>query len=193
MHLQTFVQCLHQHTPLHTLLLEHRRELQHLFEDYAKYKAQVCRQIYADLPGWKDRQTETEQAWKQQYDSSTELIDTPALLTKTISPILARSQAIQTYSTERVYKSARVWLKEYLQNVQRQQEMRQNHVHVWNDKKKCKMPLTHCQCSDDSSKCKAGFPRTAWLIDKPVVLCKGFLKKRGMPYSGKKNMVGSVH
>ena len=55
------------------------------------------------------------------------------------------------------------------------------------------MPLTHCQCSDDSSKCKAGFPRTTCLIDKSVVLCKGFLKKRSMPYSGKKNMVGSVH
>ena len=123
-----------------------------------------------------------------------ELIDTPAVLTKISTPTLTRSHAIQTYSTERMHKSARIWLKKYLQNVQRRQEMRQNHVHVWNDKKKCKMPLTHCQCSDDSSKCKAGFPRTTWLIDKSVVLCKGFLKKRSMPYSEKKkNMVGSLH
>ena len=118
-HFQIFVQCLHQHTPLHTLLLEHRAELQRLFEDYAKYKAQVCRQIYEDLPGWQDRQTETEKAWKQQYDTSMELIDTPAFLTKISTPTLTRSQGIQTYSTNRMYKSARVWLKKYLQNVQR--------------------------------------------------------------------------
>ena len=122
-----------------------------------------------------------------------ELIDTTAFVTNVSTPTLTRGQGIQTYATNRMYKSARVWLKKYLQNVQRRQEMHQNHVHVWNDKKKCKMPLTHCQCSDDSSKCKAGFPRTTWLIDKPVLLCKGFLKKRSMPYSGKKNMVGALH
>ena len=118
-HFQIFVQCLHQHTRLHTLLLEHRAELRRLFEDYTKYKAQVCRQMYEDLPGWKDRQTETEKAWKQQYDSNMELIDTPALLTKIVTPTLTRSQAIQTYSTERMHIRARTWLKKYLQNVQR--------------------------------------------------------------------------
>ena len=63
-------------------MLEHRAELQRLFEDYAKYKAQVCRQIYEDLPGWQDRQTETEKTWKQQYDTSMELIDRPPFLTQ---------------------------------------------------------------------------------------------------------------
>ena len=44
-HFQIFVQCLHQHTPLHTRLSEHRADLQALFVNYAKYKAHVCRQI----------------------------------------------------------------------------------------------------------------------------------------------------
>ena len=43
-HFQVFVQCLHQHTPLHTLLEEFRSTLPELFNDYAKYKARVCRQ-----------------------------------------------------------------------------------------------------------------------------------------------------
>ena len=88
-----------------------------------------------------------------------ELIDTPALLTKSTSPSSRCTPVMKTSSKARMYKSSRVWLKKYLENVQRRQEMRQNHVHVWNEKKKCKMPLTHCQCSDDASKCKAGFPR----------------------------------
>ena len=64
-HFQVFVECLHQHTPLHTLLLEYRSELAALFVEYAKYKAQVCRQVYGDLPGCQCRQTETESAWNQ--------------------------------------------------------------------------------------------------------------------------------
>ena len=75
----------------------------------------------------------------------------------------------------------------------RRQEMRQNHVHVWNEKKKCKVPRTHCQCPDDPMKCKAGFPRTTWKVNKTLLLCKGFLKERKMPYTGKKNLIGSVH
>ena len=60
-------------------------------------------------------------------------------------------------------------------------------------KEKCKMPLTHCQCPDDPTKCKACFPRTAWKVNKTLLLCKGFLKERKMPYTGKKNLIGSVH
>ena len=52
-------------------------------------------------------------------------------------------------------------LKSYLVHVQRLQEMRPCHVHVWNEKKKkCKMPLTHCQSAENSATCKAFFPRT---------------------------------
>ena len=164
-HFQIFVQCLHQHTPLHTLLSDHRPKLKELFENYAKYKRQVCRQMYEDLPEWKERQEETEQAWKNQYEGNIDLIDTPTMLTK-LSSRLDRCRAMNSAPSERSRKLARKWLKRYLQNVQRRQEMRQNHVHVWNAKKKCKMPLTHCQCSDDYTKCKAGFPRSTWLVEK---------------------------
>ena len=191
-HFQIFVQCLHQHTPLHTLLAQHRPELKELFVNYAKYKQQVCRQVYEGLSAWKTREAETEKAWKDQYENSTDLIDTPKLLL-TRSSRLDRCRAIGAGPSKHSYKIARAWLRQYLQNVQRRQEMRQNHVHVWNDKKKRRMPLTHCQCADDPTKCKAGFPRTTWLVDKALVLCRGFLKKRCMPFTGKKNMIGSLH
>ena len=140
-HFQVFLECLHQHTPLHTLLSEHRSELAALFVEYAKWKAQVCRQVYEDLPGWQSRQTETESAWKEQYENSMDLIDTPAFLTKLTSASSKCTPVTETSSKARMYKSSRVWLKKYLQNVQRRQEMRQNHVHVWNENKKCKMPF----------------------------------------------------
>ena len=184
LHMQVFVQCLHQHTPLHTLLEKIRSTLPHLFNDYAKYKAHVCRQIYEDPDMWKARQQETEAAWKTQYEASTELIDTPEYL---------KHNKAKENSTASITKAAQKWLKSYLMHVQRRQEMRQNHVHVWNDKSKCKMPLTHCQKADNPMKCKAFFPRTKWLVEKTLVLCKAFLKKRDMPYTGKKKIVGSLH
>ena len=63
LHVQVFVQCLHQHTPLHILLEEFRSTLPRLFNDYAKYKAHVCRQKYEDPDVWKARKDDTEIAW----------------------------------------------------------------------------------------------------------------------------------
>ena len=44
-----------------------------------------------------------------------------------------------------------------------------------------------------SHEMQSRFPRTTWKVSKIVLLCKGFLKKRKMPHTGKKNLVGSVH
>eukprot|EP00973_Karenia_brevis_P088586 12282579-Karenia_brevis.AAC.1 len=40
--------------------------------------------------------------------------------------------------------------------------------------------------------CKSFFPRTQWMIDKSIIACQGFLRKRGLPASGKKNLEGSL-
>jgi hypothetical protein len=177
-HFQVFVQCLHQHTPLHTLLQDFRSTLPDLFNDYAKYKAHVCRQKYEDPDAWKARQSDTESAWKTQYESSVELLETPEYLKTAFENPHAGDKKAGARSSIHSEASARKWLQSYLASVQRRQEMRQNHVHVWNAKKKCKMPLTHCQSSDNPAKCKAFFPRTKWLVEKTLVLCKGFLNKQ---------------
>eukprot|EP00973_Karenia_brevis_P040537 5605463-Karenia_brevis.AAC.1 len=45
-----------------------------------------------------------------------------------------------------LWKKAQQWIKEHLfVRGQRGQELRQNHVHIWNDKRQAYMPLTHCQ------------------------------------------------
>ena len=55
------------------------------------------------------------------------------------------------------------------------------------------MPFTHCQSVDNVMKCKAHYPRTKLLVDDTVVLCKGVLQEKEMPWAGKKNLQGALH
>ena len=188
-HMQVFVQCLHQHTPLH------RHRMSELVKDYCTYKNHTCKQTYADLAGWEKRRDETEKAWPN-YVDCLDLISTPASLKVTSQKSLLFnvrwSQAV--VEQKNLEQEATEWLHNYLfVNVQRRQELRQNHVHVWNEHKGMRMPLTHCQSPDNVMKCKAHYPRTTWLVDESLVLCKGFLQDRHMPWTGKKNLQGALH
>ena len=55
------------------------------------------------------------------------------------------------------------------------------------------MPLAHCRRADNPKLCKADFPRTKWLTDKAVVLCHGLLRRMGMPATGRRNKLCSLH
>ena len=70
--------------------------------------------------------------------------------------------------------------------------MKQHHVHTLNSEGN-RVPLTHCKRLDNPKLCKAGFPRTDRLIDKPVVLCQGLLHRMKMPSGGRRNMTGALH
>ena len=72
------------------------------------------------------------------------------------------------------------------------QEHRQHHIHIPNEKGE-RLPLTHCRRKDNPKVCKADFPRTKWLTASPVVLCKCLLDEMGMPSSGRRNKIGSLH
>ena len=106
------------------------------------------------------------------------MIDTPEYLKLACDDTQATKDKATALGTAAAATTGGKWLKSYLAHVQRRQEMRQNHVHLWNEKKKCKMPLAHCQSADNPAKCKPFFPRTKWLVDKTLVLCKAFLKQR---------------
>ena len=79
-----------------------------------------------------------------------------------------------------------------MEHVQTMQEMKQNHVHTLNAKGE-RVPLTHCRRSDDPKKCKADFPRTLWMIDQPVVLCQGLLRRMRLPCGGRRSKLGALH
>eukprot|EP00959_Pyramimonas_sp_CCMP1952_P261206 5461141-Pyramimonas_sp.AAC.1 len=63
MHVQVFVQCLHQHAPLHELLQLPTDLLKGPVEEHKRYKRNVSRQEHADVEGWRGRKTEVEKEW----------------------------------------------------------------------------------------------------------------------------------
>lgn len=171
-HGQLHIECLHQHTPLIEVMqiVAQRRDI---VPAYLRFKQHVCREEYEDLRGWQEeRQVPTEAAWPE-YRDSVALVSCRRYL---------RSNTDGTS-----------WLDTYLKDhVQSIQEMKQNHVHTLNSKGE-RVPLAHCRRADNPKRCKGDFPRTLWIIKKAVVLCKGLMKKMGMPLGGKRNRVGSLH
>ena len=86
------------------------------------------------------------------------------------------------------------WLAKYLgQHVQQIQELKQHHVHVWDEEKKEYVVLEHCRSKEKRNECKSHFPRTKWLIAQCVVLCRGLLQQMDMPSGGRKNLTGALH
>ena len=184
-HIQLFVQCLHQHTPLVEVLASMKSDGADITAKYLRYKQTVSRQEYYDKDLAEKRLPDVESSWPE-YKASKLLISRPKYLTHRDS------------DNENATASARVlsgknWLFQFLGcHVQRLQEHKQHHVHLPNEQG-VRMPLTHCKRVDDPKKCKADFPRTKWLVDSAVVLCKGLLHRMDMASSGRRSKLGSLH
>ena len=71
--------------------------------------------------------------------------------------------------------------------------LKQHHVHLLNEETQEREPLQGCRRKDNPKLCKANFPRTQWLIEKPVVVCQGLARKMDMAISGKRSKLGSMH
>ena len=116
-----------------------------------QYKAHVCRQMFGEdgaLESWEQgRRKEVESSWPE-YREKTQLLEVPAYmgdapLTQSLKARLERGQA---------------WLGHYLQrHVQRLQELKQHHVHIWDDEKKEYKVLEHCKSKDKKNECKSHF------------------------------------
>jgi hypothetical protein len=145
-----------------------------IVQKYCRFKAHVCRQVYADVELATDRLPEREAAWPQNEKTKL-LVSRPTYL----------SQRDNVIAQEERASAGREWLKTNLQHVQTIQELKQHHIHLPNEKGE-RLPLTHCKRPDNPMKCKGDFPRKSWLIDKAVVLCKGLLDRMGLPSWAKK-------
>lgn len=169
---------------------------------YLKYKAHVCRQVYANADLANERLAEKETAWPE-YETSCALVSRPEYLTRRDNtPLVTFANAFvqnsHTASSDSSLLSSRLvqgqaWLKQHLGvHVQELQEYKQHHVHLPNEKGE-RVPLTHCRRPDNPSKCKSDFPRTLQLIERAVVLCHGLLAKMSMPSCGRRSKLGSLH
>lgn len=159
-----------------------------------KYKAHVCRQVYADPDKAQAQRESREKAWPE-YPDELVLVSIPAYLSQRDEEEPPTQHSLPTNKPlERVAtESAKAWLAEYLgEHVQTLQELKQNHVHVPNAKGE-RVPLAHCRRADNPKLCKGDFPRKKWLIEKPAVLCPGLLRRMEMPASGRRNFIGGLH
>ena len=172
-HGQVHVACIHQHTPLIDIMAQLQDNKPTLVSEYLRYKAHVCREVYENVTEWNaSKREEVEEAWPE-YKHFTDLVSKPHYMSSELDP------------TE--------WRKAYLcMHVDRIAQLKQHHVHVRNSKGE-RVPLTHCQRADDPRKCKGDFPRTAWFIETPVVLCPGLMQRMNLPTGGRRNRLGSLH
>ena len=78
----------------------------------------------------------------------------------------------------------------YQTAVQVKLSHQQHHMHSWDPKHKCYVPLPACQKKDAPNKCKHGFPKT--LCDVARVVCRGNARKFRQSTAGRRNALGCV-
>ena len=183
-HSQLFVQCLHQHTPLVEIMeLLKKREGAGIVAAYLEYKQHVCRETYAKKGSKLETRLESaEKAWPE-YETDTTLTAAPQY----------RRGNIDKAGDDHI-DEARRWKNSYIDSdVQKLQERRQHHVHIYNAETGEREPLPACRRKDNPGKCKSDYPRDMWLIDHAVVLCQGLLTLMGLPCSGRRTKIGALH
>lgn len=185
-HGQGFLQCLHQHQPLNVLFDVLQTGGRHLVQDYLKFKAHVSRETYADPELFLSRMDEREKLWPK-YEHSTLFLSSPSYLRRGLD-------GVNTVSDAECLQEGKEWLHTYLaEHVQRLQECKQHHVHPISQRTGVREPLTHCRKKDNPKLCKAGYPKDKELCGFGTVLCRAKCQRMGLPHSGRKNMLGTLH
>ena len=169
LHGQFFLQCFHQFKSLKELVEMGHEPLLELLRKYSDYSAHVRRMIYEHPEEWQDKQEEIEAQWPE-YKQSTLMLSRPP-------------------HQRDPHKAAADWRLAYFSDVEALQMHKQHHVHIA-DSKGVRQPLNHCKDPKDPTKCKAHFPRTKWLTEKPILICPNLAKEKDMPHKGKRSMVG---
>ena len=169
-HFQVFLQCFHQHTPL-VQLVRMGNGMVELLRKYTSYSAHVRRSIYCNPEKCEQEREEIEEAWPE-YKDCWLMLTRPEYQMNPEVPEAA-------------------WKQQYLEDdVEQLQQRKQHHVHLPQGPKGERMPLAHCRDPNDPSRCKSGFPRDSWLTEEPVLVCPGVAARMGMPYKGKRSMLG---
>ena len=195
-HMQCFVQCLHQHTPLTEIFNLPAERLDTLREDYCQYNAHVAHSVYSG-------QTESEidagirnaeASWPEHLLNDT-MTRTPSYQTRRGPKPSTTDTAEQLPKTNSASKlEAEHWTAEYLQNdVVTLQYLKQHHYHPLNVETGERVPLKGCQKQEQKGVCKSEFPRDQWLCPRAKVLCPCEMERHGFPQRGRKNRLGSLH
>ena len=171
LHLQAFLQCYHQFTPLSELQRLNKEPLLEMLRRYSDYSGHVRRMVYCNHEAWEEEREAVEAAWPEYRDC--------ALMSS--RPTYQLDTALEPTAWRTAYLAA---------DVEELQKRKQHHVHLPTGPNGERRPLHHCQDAKDPTKCKSGFPRDTYLTDSPILICPQEAQKRGMPHKGKRSMVG---
>ena len=181
-HIQCFVQCLHQHTPLTEIFQLPHWRLEALRQEYCKYQAHVAHAVYSGQG--KDSIREgiegAESTWPEHAED--------AHMTTIPGYQQRRAQGARDLT------EAEQWGQDYLEHdVVKLQYLKQHHYHPLNVETGERMPLRGCQKKENMGVCKSDFPRDQWLADRAKVLCPCQLQSHGFSLTGRKNRLGALH
>ena len=93
-------------------------------------------------------------------------------------------------ATENLQTEAIRYRQLYQTAVQVKLSHQQHHMHTWDAKHKCHVPLPACQKKDAPNKCKHGFPKS--ICDVARVVCRGNARKFRQSTAGRRNALGCV-
>ena len=181
-HMQCFVQCLHQHTPLTEIFQLPQWRLEALREEYCKYQAHVAHAEYSgqEEAGIREGIAAAESTWPEHTQDA----------------VMAALPAYQTRraQTTKDLAEAEIWRQEYLEcDVVALQYLKQHHYHPISAETGERVPLRGCQKKENMGVCKAEFPRDDWLCNVAKVLCPCQLQHHGFTQTGRKNRLGALH
>ena len=136
MHMQVFVQCLHQHTPLKEVMEKMAGSAEPILEGYLRYKSHVSATSYDDLPKWTLEREGIESQWPVNADDL-HLVSRPAYMTSARAPGAGPASAEDS--------GGEAWLRAYRRDAQEVQQRKQHHVHLpMETDPSSRRPLTHC-------------------------------------------------
>eukprot|EP00438_Fugacium_kawagutii_P033974 Skav228932 [mRNA] locus=scaffold2181:248822:258688:+ [translate_table: standard] len=181
-HMQCFLQCLHQHTPLTEIFALDEKKLAELRRDYCAYHAHVAHSTYSGQSPEAVAQgiAAAEAEWPEYANDS--------CMTQVPRYQLQRAHA-QRQSEEGI-----AWRRKYMEeDVVRLQYLKQHHYHPISPQTGERVPLRGCQKQDRVGVCKSDFPRDAWLCAEGKILCPCELRAHGLADKGRKNRLGALH
>ncbi|CAK9016870.1 ATP-dependent DNA helicase [Durusdinium trenchii] len=86
---------------------------------------------------------------------------------------------------ETLLRDATTYRTKYASAVQERLSHQQHHIHVWDPKHKCAVPLPGCRKKNAPNKCKHGFPKA--LCDTARVICRGNARQFPQSTAGRRN------
>ena len=96
------------------------------------------------------RRRKVEERWPE-YSEETTLLETPSY---TFQGKVGNNSSDKGSQRQSIVQQGKAWLRFYLkEHVQKISELKQHHVHIWDEAKKEYVVLEHCKAKGKKNKC----------------------------------------